>query len=295
MGISQHKVASTKLPTASLLRPNAQSAAQSFDIVPRGKVMPSPTTRPVIMRGQPIQADNTLVQVPSAPTLEKLLASNAKKAEVLKKRGFMSAADPQSAVLSPAPSLDPSLPPGVSPKVSSEVSSKNNGIVTTGAPVLLAPVVAEAKSRIVGERTIAPPSHESEPSAKKTTTEHLEESEASQLATSGGPLVGPDEQSDNFEAAIEGFDDSDTPDTLSETTNNKDLLNTTEPQEVQLYGGKSVIVIHESHPARDALKSLLWFIFFLGIALVAFNFLLDAGVVSTGYDIPHTDVLEPGE
>ena len=61
----------------------------------------------------------------------------------------------------------------------------------------------------------------------------------------------------------------------------------------ELYEGKPVIQIHEAHPVRSVVEAVLVFLLILGLALLAFNFLLDAGVVSLGVDIPHTDILEP--
>jgi hypothetical protein len=61
----------------------------------------------------------------------------------------------------------------------------------------------------------------------------------------------------------------------------------------ELYGGKPVIEIHEAHPVRSAFIGFLIFLLVLALALAAFNFLLDAGVVSLGVDVPHTDLLEP--
>lgn len=66
-----------------------------------------------------------------------------------------------------------------------------------------------------------------------------------------------------------------------------------QPGPATLYGGSSVLLIHEPHPVRTTFKYIFWFIGLLLLALVVLNFLLDAGVVSTGYDIPYTDVLEP--
>jgi hypothetical protein len=64
-------------------------------------------------------------------------------------------------------------------------------------------------------------------------------------------------------------------------------------EEPELYGGKPVIVVHEPHPLATTLKWIFWFIVSVGLALLALNFLLDAGVVSVGRDLPHTNLLEP--
>jgi hypothetical protein len=60
----------------------------------------------------------------------------------------------------------------------------------------------------------------------------------------------------------------------------------------ELYGGKPVIVIHKAHSAHSALNWILWFIFCVLLALVIVDVLLDAGVITTDYSVPHTHYLQ---
>lgn len=58
----------------------------------------------------------------------------------------------------------------------------------------------------------------------------------------------------------------------------------------ELYGGKPVIVIHK-HSKHSALKAILWIILCLILAVAIVDVLLDAGVITTNYDVPYTDFL----
>lgn len=96
--------------------------------------------------------------------------------------------------------------------------------------------------------------------------------------------------------------DTDTKDSSSSGTDDmgnlqKDLTaekpEPTPPPKAELYGGRPVIIIHEAHPFLDFLKGLLVFVIGLIVIAAAVNFLLDAGIIETGYDIPHTNFLDP--
>lgn len=67
----------------------------------------------------------------------------------------------------------------------------------------------------------------------------------------------------------------------------------TPPPKAELYGGRPVIIIHEEHPILDFLRGLLVFVLGLVVIAAAVNFLLDAGIIETGYKIPHTNFLDP--
>jgi len=63
-----------------------------------------------------------------------------------------------------------------------------------------------------------------------------------------------------------------------------------ERQHHELYGGKPVIVIHK-HGRHSALKTIVWVIICLIVAVAIVDVLLDAGVITTDYDVPYTDFL----
>jgi hypothetical protein len=59
----------------------------------------------------------------------------------------------------------------------------------------------------------------------------------------------------------------------------------------ELYGGKPVIVIHKARGAQATLNWILWLIFCLLLALVIVDGLLDADIIKTDYNVPHTNIL----
>ncbi len=241
--------------------------------------MPSSNARPVIAPRQPAQADNTLTQTPSAPLIGNLKHSigvNTEDTDAADKKNFMTSPGLTSA--SPGDTLLEAAAPAGAPEV----------------PVVVAgPTVSErlaAQPHKTGERTIAPPAQDVEkdstpiidPPKPEETPKPDSVAEIFANENSAGRSAGHAEHSDDFKEAIQDLDTS---------PEGKHPLH--QSGESMLYGGKPVIVIHEPHPLRSIFSLIFWFIVCLILIFIVLNFLLDAGVVSTSLDIPHTNVLLP--
>ncbi len=284
--ISRHKAVISKQPSGAPLR--SAQPGQSFDIIPAAKVMPSPNARPVITSSQPAQADNTLTLTPSAPLISDLQHSAAADAHTIDdagKKSFMSTPPLTSA--NPGDTLLETPAPKSAPEVTTATADPVKPVVPTGLTVSER-LAGQAHS--TGERTIAPPVHDAAPDEVKT-AELPEVSEppkpdsvAEIFATenAAGRSAGHAEHSDGFKDAIQDLETS---------PEGKHPLH--QSGESMLYGGKPVIIIHEPHPLRSIFSLIFWFIVCLILIFIVLNFLLDAGVVSTSLDIPHTNVLQP--
>lgn len=283
----------------------------TFDVLPPNKVMPSATSRPVITPSQPSASDNTLSQPGSAPLMHKPIAiqpaatsgdepSDSDQAatslgDELQPDSQDTVADAPSAPEVPSV-LAETQPAGRS--VSELLASKQAAAEAPEAPITSDTSEGESSEEPKASGEPEKPTAAKAPSSRGVTIKPPETMHADTADTTAddlSELAKPDEPARQTEP--EAADDP-----LAEKTETSHELaeirnNSPQPAEEQappeLYGGKPVIVTHEPHPVRSAIISALLFLLMLALALVVFNFLLDAGVVSLSIDVPHTDLLEP--
>lgn len=132
--ISKHK-ATTARKTVKPAQP------QAFDIIPKSKVRPSTTSRPVITGSTPVVADNTLTTSSGAPTLQ------------VKRRNI---------VINPSDDTDLSkedvMPNVAATAVSSENNTEEAVVETTVTPATQGVAVSDLiAKRAVGEKVLSPP------------------------------------------------------------------------------------------------------------------------------------------
>ncbi len=279
---------------------------RSFDIIPPGKVMPSSTARPVITSTQPLQSDNTLAP-PSAPLVRISLAPSEEDNAASDDRTGLEGLQPE-----PLSSDDKAAATSIPISGGREML----GIAPEAGAIEPGPTVAgviSARQLSGGERVITPPDV-----TKPAKTEHKSSQAGSAKAAGSDPKPipgheqekgseqepGPDidliapsgpQEHDPSDSAVAAKPDEPATfkDALHELGTSTVVEAESQHHEAKLYSGKPVIVVHEPHPVRSVLRVIVWFIICLAIILLILNFLLDAGVVSLGSDIPHTNLLEP--
>lgn len=321
--ITKHRAAMTK---------QARGEGVTFDVLPPGKAMPSSTSRPVITPLQPEQSDNTLTAKPTAPTVHRELvldpqngsakdepAAGAEPAADIDIRlesapelpDLESVGTAKKPVAAKADKAGPTLAELLSSKKSTETeTAPETETENEAAPE---PAEAEAPAADVKAKETKP-SPEDQPDEKPPAKEapaDAEEPDAKKPAATTPDYKPSDQKSDADVAAAKSqtanenldkvLNEDETAAAPAEHSDElKSALNDLDkspegkhPHEAELYGGKPVIVVHEPHPVRSALIALMWIILLLGMGLLALNFLIDAGLVSLGYDLPHTNLLEP--
>jgi hypothetical protein len=60
----------------------------------------------------------------------------------------------------------------------------------------------------------------------------------------------------------------------------------------ELYGGKPVIVVHKGSGSMPAVMWILWFFVCVLLAVVIVDVLLDAGIITTTYEVPYTNFIK---
>jgi hypothetical protein len=283
--ISKHKTGTTR----RVVKP--ATGPQAFDIIPPSRVKPSITSRPVITSTQPPVADNTLTTPPTAPTLQlkhkELTLEPSKSAEDLK-------AKPEGSVATPSE-------PGVS--VGDLIAKREKAKTEEPEPAAdkqePQETVVEEKSAEVTpveepEPKAEPESEATKSSANEQTSEPPKVEDVKPPVADGAKSAGEDVPEDDFMRALR--DDHNEPSESQEHSPAlkqaiQDLDEKDGRPHHELYGGKPVIVIHREHGAKSALLWILWFIICVGLALLVVNLLLDADIIQTDYNVPHTDFL----
>jgi hypothetical protein len=311
-------------PVAPSIPRKIKKPTHGQDIVPPGRVMPSPTARPVIT--PTLQGDNTLTKAPTAPMVHKRIMvsqppSGIATQEEIQSIGLEVPAGKDTTHETGAPEIQaaalkasnrPARPlmvkpvaagPTIAELLKAKQQSTDKSTEKPSAPikstVTSEPVKpAEAdKTAIKPEKVIAPPSAHARPKPANKTPEPAQEQDADAAAeaTADSPkstdIVAPASPADSLTTPTETAKADSELDGLDQdlgTTDDKTM-----PAKAELYGGKSVLIVHERHPVRDFMAGLLVFIVGLAVILIALNFLLDAGIVKTGYKLPHTYLLEP--
>lgn len=286
--ITAHKQPATK----SDAKPLTIGQGQSFDIIPRSQVRPPVTARPVLTPTKPEQSDNTLQSAtqaatsqlkhgtlsftPSAPELD----DNDAEALLGKVASISQEVGRQKA---------PAEPKREEPQLESDGSvaeaTQDEADGTTAPGLKLAPEPTKES-----EGAVEAEAEDAEKPEATTPITDVETAETEQK---------PSEAPKPADGSIDHIFKEDPQQTIEHSQALKDELQSMgdKPEEDthphhELYGGKPVIVIHKAHGAQATLNWILWVIFCLLLALVIVDALLDAGVISTDYNVPHTHYLQ---
>lgn len=277
----------------------------AFDIVPPGKVMPAASSRPVVIPAGPVQSDNTLapaMAAETAPLVHKktVLAVPKRIAQELAELPA-TVAVPASAPLVVDKPLLPAKPVAAGRSIAELLSAKQHSktpskpAVAAAAHVMKPKAVPEhvkpSKSSVSNE--VVPATPESDKSDTPDGPDTLAKSQTAGAPSSlpkldepATPAAEPDQQSD-IKPASRHDADSDDPLGL------KQKEPAAPPAKAELYGGKSVLVIHEPRPFHTFMNVLATIILILLISAAILDFLLDAEILTTGYNLPHTNLVGP--
>lgn len=293
--IVQHKQSNSHLDRGT----NAKSL-QAFDIIPRSQVQPSVTARPVLTPTRPEQADNTLqtasqaassqlmhqslnfssaspvtdsqsgsnnMSLSTAPTLASLITKHTQPIAGLGKTGKFGESD-KADKANEANEVDDTSEYTSDGKPAPTITSPSVTVNEVAVTATLGPNADVVRDQeLTPEPNIEP---QLEPVAK----------EAAEPAP------------DSLEHALR--EDVSQPLQHSQALKNelKEMNSSDEPVHHELYGGKPVIVIHKAHGKNSPLATVLWIIACLLVALLIVDVLLDAGVIVTDYNVPHTRLLQ---
>lgn len=253
--ISRHK---TVISAGAAAQPNFH------DVLPPDKVRASASSRPVIMPSTPSVADNTLVAAVSAPVLDLSKAGKDEAPASPEEKGVL-LSDLMAKREKAAASAD-----GSAAEDAKQISDGADKDITKDKTVNQNPdePTAETDGKLLQDvdgpaADVTPVSKPADDSLDAV----LQAEEKSDHAT--GNANG---QTDTLKAAMKDLDDKDG------------------RPHYELYGGKPVIIVHKGK-RLSGLMWTVWFMVCLGLALLAVNVLLDAGIITTDYVIPHTNFL----
>jgi hypothetical protein len=301
----QHK----KSPPTGSVGSISNSGAQVFDIIPRNQVKPSASSRPIITTTQPEQADNTLKTAPLTGTSGEAQAAAAQ----LKHK-------PLNLKLSaPGNDEDPEDEKGGAASkgvpLSDLIASKSSAAAATPAALDSdSPAAAEAAEPKADADAETKPKPEAEEPAEaaKAPSEKPEASEAAPetapepqvpekaeqpVAADAAPKTEP--EADSVDQVLKDDAADETQPHSQALKNELATLDKDHPADGEgadgehphheLYGGKPVIVIHKGHSGNSALNAFLWLLVCLLLAVIIVDVLLDMNIITTTFNIPHTN------
>jgi len=272
------------------------ASAVVMDIIPKNKVRPTTTSRPVITNSGPGVADNTMTQPSSAPLLQ------TKKRLTITPMGDRDSSDNSEAEATTA-----SADQGASvEELIAKHHQKNDELTEAPSPKPdPSPVVIEVPTADPVAVSQLAPSRPAPSGLPEEVAADRAAAEAAASLLSGEPIEKSfepaSEQSTSREAPTSSAvadilkEEDDQPQPQEHSQALKDELkemgvNGGPKTHHELYGGKPVIIVHKDH-SMSAVGWTLWFLFCVTLALVAVNFLLDADVITTDYQIPHSNIL----
>lgn len=253
----------------------ALKSFRAFDIIPPSKVKPSHTSRPVITPG-PSHADNTLAPKTVAKHAKKKLEAPKPVAELP-----ADTADSTTATTVPeevsAPEQAPTSVPALDEK---SVVDKLETSETQPAGGELTPAVPDATAQ---DLTAGHPVQDAEAVATETSVP----SEPKPASMPEAPTVSeqptdldsvlaqnqqqaPIKHSEAFTAALHEFS----------------MYKHEEPEHA-----KPFVAVHRHNYVRIALFWLMWLVVCVALAAAIIDVMLDAEILQTPYDIPHTDFI----
>ncbi len=293
-----------KRPSSRATTHPHHSPGQSFDIIPRSQVRPTVTARPVLTPTAPEQVDNTLQSssqaassplihgsgglalAPTAPEVPDGLEGSTSNNEDILDEVNATAAEATKSKVKHELKLTP--PDSMS---SEEASQPADASTPNDSPTAATEAETATKQELseLVETTKEPES----PLVEDVPVEDQEETQPSSGSATESPL-----SKDPEDGSIDHIFKDDTQ-TIEHSQALKDELQTLKdkPEEEihphhELYGGKPVIVIHKARGVQSTLNWILWFIFCLLLALVIVDVLLDAGIITTDYSVPHTHLFQ---
>lgn len=276
--ISRHKTGTTRQVAAA----KASTSPQAFDIIPRSQVKPSTTSRPVITSSQPEVADNTLTQPNPAPQLQ----LQHKRVE-LKPSPEATAAKDETAPAAMTEERGVSVAELLAKRAENDKPAQPAAAATDQEQ----PQPTKAEQQETAKPNDEPKADAKTPEAAEAADEPQSEPEP-ESKSEPNTSEKPAEDDDSLAQALK--EDAEAPQQHSESLKEaiKDLDGEHEARpHHELFGGKPVIVVHKDHHT-SGLMWFVWFIVCLILAVVIVNFLLDAKVITTTYDVPYTDILQ---
>jgi hypothetical protein len=285
--ISKHKATRRAVQTP---------APQAFDIIPRNQVRPSTTSRPVIPSNQPEVADNTMTTSSHVRLNHQIRINPGAGEDAENSDDTAIEASSKTATLAPPEQ-------GVSV---SDLLAKKNAVAAPDVEKSEAETVktteVESEPAVTEDSDPAPELAADKPAAEEPADDKpaAETTKPAETAPDSKPAPAKSE-SENANDALADVLRDDTPGPApahSEVL--KEAIKELDEDEVgkdgrhhhELYGGKPVIVVHKDHGTKSALMWALWFFLCVGLAVLIVNFLLDANVINTSYNVPHTDLLK---
>ncbi len=287
-----------------------QSAPTAFDIIPRSQVRPSSNARPIIPSNKPEVVDTTM--------------TNPVKVQLSHQLRIDSPADDADLDMAlETPSNEPAaLPKEAGVSVADLIAKKSD--TSTIEPIKVDVTDSDTKSPVVEPKPDAEDDTASVNDDTTTVAQAVAQSEQSTTSNTE-PKLPPLTEDEPVKPKTDAYNGPAAPASTSDISNNTDNLSAVlkdnnvtsevsaehsetlkgalkdldDNEEVDsngrhhqgLYGGKPVIVVHKAHGSQSAVMWVLWFIICLGLAVLIVNFLLDAGVIATSYNVPHTDIL----
>lgn len=255
---------------------------RAFDIIPPSKVKPSHTSRPVITPG-PSHADNTLTPKPVTKHSKKKLEA-PKSASELPGDTTEVAASGATAVPEEASATDQILASAPTLDKKSLVDKPDAGTVSEPQlPSESTPIMPDAMTQ---DTTVEQPVQSGEASAQvPETTAALSVSKpadipeapaASEQPTDLNSVLAQNQQqapikhSEAFTAALHEFS----------------MYKHEQPEHA-----KPFVAVHRHNYVRIALFWLMWLVVCVALAAAIIDVMLDAEILQTPYDIPHTNFI----
>jgi hypothetical protein len=308
--ISKHKATITRKPAGN--KASTSDVSPVFDIVPRGRVRASATSRPVITGNKPEVSDNTLATAPllrykrhdsvtitpktsRADDDEKSEPDGYKVSTTVKERGVSvgellakrAGAQEGDAEVTKKETEANTNSGGFGVDVGTSIDLNADG---SEAPTSATTSEADSKDALPDDDVkkdtegddVAEADDKSETSTKAETEEESEET------------TKPADSIDSDEALAKALQGDEQKPQEHSAALKEEIKNLGEDgrEHQELYGGKPVIVVHKDKGALSTVMWVVWFLICVLLALGIVDVLLDASIVKTNYNIPYTDFIQ---
>jgi hypothetical protein len=274
-----------KSPAKKTAAAKASSGPQAFDIIPRSQVRPQATSKPVITANQPEVADDTIKQPSTAPALNlsKHKVIGIKPSDGLEAAKIFPAAAGQGAAANAEKGVSVSeliakrSAKGEDAEVEPTEEAPAEDLPTEDSKEEKPEVKSESESEEAPAEEKEPEKEEEKAKAEPTKVEDVKPpAEGSIEAALQDDEQKPQEHTESFKEAMKDMEGG-------------EAAGHEGHQHHELYGGKPVIIVHSEHGLKAALLWMLWFFVCVGLALLIVDLLLDAQIITTTYNIPHTN------
>ena len=276
------------------------ASPQAFDIIPRSRVLPSANARPIIPSNQTPQADNTLTAQPGdTPALSTHAKIHLKPLD-----------DEAHKTVVPSGALTAEE---LKAKLSARSTASNKQEAVTDKQPADGEELETMDDLPELDETVEPTEADDEPKLEKVTADEPETDEGAIEQTKPDATDDSDdpaepqpgslehalkdepetsiEHSQALKDELQGMADDDAGDAEKTDQADKSGLDEHGRRHHELYGGKPVIVVHKHRRSTRMMLWVVWLFFCLLLAVAAVDVLLDADIITTDYNVPHTDFL----